>query len=83
MLAFIGSLLASVWPVRLGEIYTNISNGTVSTIAQGALAVITFGLIYLAAECITIIRRVALDCIIASHESQIREYSIESYLRCQ
>lgn len=81
VLALVGSLLASVWPVRLGELYTNISDGTVSTIAQGALAVVTFGLIYLAAECITIVRRVMLDCIIASHESEIREYSIEKLLK--
>ena len=81
MLAFASSLLASMWPVRLGELYTSISDGTVSTIAQGALAVVTFGLIYLAAECITIIRRVVLDCIIASHESEIREYSIEKLLK--
>ena len=80
-LAFVGSLLASEWPVRLGKLYTNISNGTVSTITQGALAVMTFGLIYLAAECIAIIRRVTLDCIIASHESEIREYSIEKLLK--
>lgn len=81
VLAFVSSMLASVWPVKLGELYTNISNGTVSTIAQGAFAVVTFGLIYLAAECITIIRRVVLDCIIASHESEIREYSIEKLLK--
>lgn len=81
VLAFVSSLLASVWPVSLGNLYTNISNGTVSTVAQCALAVVTFGLIYLAAECITIIRRVILDCIIASHESEIREYSIEKLLK--
>ncbi len=81
VLAFVSSLLASVWPVRLGELYTNISNGTISTIAQGALAVVTFGMIYLVSECITIIRRVILDCIIASHESEIREYSIEKLLK--
>lgn len=81
VLAFISSLLASTWPVRLGELYTNISNGTISTIVQGALAVVTFGLIYLSAECITIIRRVILDCIIASHESEVREYSIEKLLK--
>lgn len=81
VLAFVSSLLASVWPVRLGELYTSISNGTVSNIVQGAVAVVTFGLTYLAAECITIIRRVALDCIIATHESEIREYSIEKLLK--
>lgn len=81
VLAFVSSLLASTWPVRLGELYTNISNGTISTIVQGALAVVTFGLIYLSAECITIIRRVILDCIIASHESEVREYSIEKLLK--
>lgn len=81
ILTFISSLIASVWPVRLGELYTNISNGAISTIAQGALVVVTFGLIYLSAECITIIRRVILDCIIASHESEVREYSIEKLLK--
>lgn len=80
-LAFISSLLASVWPVRLGELYTNISNGAISSIAQGAIVVFTFGLIYLSAECITIIRRVMLDCIIATHESEIREFSIEKLLK--
>ncbi len=81
VLAFVSSLLASVWPVKLGELYTNISNGNIGSIAQGAMAVVKFGLIYLTAECITIIRRVILDCIIASHESEIREYSIEKLLK--
>lgn len=81
VLAFVSSLLASVWPVKLGELYTGISSGAVCTIAQGALAVGTFGLIYLSAECITILRRVALDCMIASHESEVREYSIEKLLK--
>lgn len=80
-LALVSSLLASVWPVRLGELYTNISSGAVSTVAQGAPAVVAFGLIYLSAECITIIRRVTIDCIIASHESEVREYSIEKLLK--
>lgn len=80
-LAFISSILASVWPVRLGELYTNISNGAISSLAHGAMAVITFGLIYLSAECITIIRRVMLDCIIATHESEVREFSIKKLLR--
>lgn len=81
VLAFVSSLLASLWPVRLGELYTKISKGAISTIAQAALAVVTFGLIYLSAECITIIRRVILDCIIATHESEVREYSIEKLLK--
>ena len=80
-LAFISSVLASVWPVRLGELYTNISNGAISSIVQGAMVVIAFGLIYLSAECITIVRRVMLDCIIATHESEIREFSIEKLLK--
>lgn len=80
-MAFIGSLLASIWPVRLGALYTSISNGTIQSIAQGAGAILTFGLIYLASECITIVRRVLLDCIIATHESEVREYSIEKLLK--
>ena len=81
VLAMASSLLASVWPVRLGALYTNISSGTISTIAQGLTAVVSFGLIYLAAECITIIRRVALDCVIATHEAEIRDSSIEKLLK--
>ena len=80
-MAFISSLLASIWPVRLGTLYTSISNGTIRTIAQGSVAILTFGLIYLASECITIARRVLLDCIIATHESEVREYSIEKLLK--
>ena len=81
LLAFISSLLASIWPVKLGELYTNISNGTIRTIAQGATAIMVFGMIYLASECITIVRRVVLDCVIATHESEVREHSIEKLLK--
>lgn len=80
-LALISSILASVWPVRLGELYTEISGGSVSTIAQVITAVLTFGLIYLSAECIAILRRVMLDCIIASHEAEVRENSVETLLK--
>lgn len=80
-LAFVSSLLASVWPVRLGELYTGISNGTFGTVGQGVAAIVLFGLIYLSAECITIVRRVLLDCIIAGHEAELRENSIEKLLK--
>lgn len=81
ILAFIGSLLASVWPVRLGELYTNISSGAIHSLTQGAAAIIAFGLMYLSAECVTIVRRVLLDCIIATHEAEIREFSVEKLLK--
>lgn len=81
ILAFISSILAAMWPVRLGELYVDISNGTINTIGQGMKAVITFGLIYLCSECIAIMRRVMLDCIIATHESEIRGYSIDKLLK--
>lgn len=80
-LAFVSSFLASLWPVRLAELYTNIPNGTINTLAKGGLAVATFGLIYLSAECITILRRVMLDCVIATHESEVRENSVEKLLK--
>ena len=80
-MAFISSILASIWPVRLGALYTSISRGDIRTITQGAVTILTFGLIYLTSECITITRRVLLDCIIATHESEIREYSIEKLLK--
>lgn len=81
ILAVVSSVLASIWPVRLGELYTAISGGNISTVTQGIIAVSTFGLIYLSAECITILRRVLLDCIIATHEAEIREASVEKLLK--
>ena len=81
ILAFISSLLASIWPVRLGELYTNISSGAIRTISQGAAAILAFGLVYLASECIAIARRVLLDCIIAAHEAEVRDRSIEKLLK--
>lgn len=81
VLALVNSVLASTWPVRLGELYTKISGGEISSIAQGITAVAAFGLIYLAAECVTIIRRVLLDCIIATHEAELRESSVEKLLK--
>ena len=80
-LAFISSLLSSIWPVKLGELYTSISNGSLATFSQGTIAIMTFGLIYLFAECITIIRRVFLDCVIVTHESEVREYCTEKLLK--
>lgn len=81
VLALISSILTSVWPVQLGEIYTEISAGSVRTLRQGMEAVAAFGLIYLTAECITIFRRVMLDCIIAGHEAEVREYSVGKLLK--
>lgn len=34
ILAFVSSFLASLWPVRLAKLYTNISNGTINTLAK-------------------------------------------------
>lgn len=75
-LAFVSSVLASIWPVRLGDIYTSISNGEVDSISQCLGLIISFGMIYMAAECTSIARRVMLDCIVVSHEKTIREKSV-------
>lgn len=80
-LAMISSVLASIWPVKLGELYTDISGGKISGVSQGIVAIATFGLTYFSAECITILRRVLLDCIIATHEAEIRETSVEKLLK--
>ena len=80
-LAMVSAVLASIWPVKLGELYTDISGGKISGVSQGIVAIATFGLIYFSAECITILRRVLLDCIIATHEAEIREISVEKLLK--
>lgn len=81
LLAALSSALASIWPIRLGNIYTSITNKDVSSVQQCLYAVLVFGLIYLSAECITIIRRVMLDCVIATHESEVRENTINKLLK--
>lgn len=81
ILALVSSILASIWPVRLGNIYTAISNRKIGSISQCIWVVLAFGMIYLAAECTSIVRRVMLDCIIASHEAEIRETSIGRLLK--
>lgn len=80
-LAFVSALLGSIWPVKLGELYTSISNGTISVVSQGVSAVATFGITYLLAEIITTFRRVALECVIANHEAEMREQSVEKLLK--
>ena len=45
-LALVSSVLASIWPVRLGELYSAISGGGITSVAQGIAAISTFGLIY-------------------------------------
>lgn len=81
MMAIISSVLASIWPVRLGELYTSISRGEIGTISEAIITVSTFALIYLSAECIAVFRRVVLDCVVATHEAEIRERSVEKLLK--
>lgn len=80
LLAGLSSILVSIWPVKLGELYNSISNGSIGTLTEVALPVLRFGLVYLSAECITISRRVMLDCVISAHESEIREFSLKKLL---
>lgn len=81
LLTLVGSVLASTWPVQLGELYTSISGAKINAISQGIMPVITFGLVYLSAEFITIVRRVLMDCVIAAHEAELRENSVEKLLK--
>ena len=80
-LAAVGALLASIHPVALGELCTDISNGTIRTLSQAAAALISFGLIYLTADFISTRRRVFLDCIVATHESEIRELIFKKLIK--
>jgi len=80
-LAMVSSILASIWPVRLGDIYKSISDNEFNSVQQCLEIVMVFGMIYLTAECITILRRVTVDCIIASHEAEVREKTIEKLLK--
>ncbi len=81
VLAMVNAFLSSIWPVRLNDLYTSISSGNVLSLKQGLVLIAQFGIIYLSAECISIARRVLLDCIIASHEAETRSRSIEKLLK--
>lgn len=81
VLAMVNAFLSSIWPVRLSDLYTSISSGSILTLPQGLVLVAQFGMIYLSAECISIARRVFLDCVIASHEAETRSSSVEKLLK--
>lgn len=81
LLALVNSVLASTWPVQLGELYSRISGGEFESIVMGIKAVVMFGLIYLAAECVAVFRRVFMDCIIVTHEAELRGNIIEKLLK--
>ncbi|MCR5587682.1 MAG: ABC transporter ATP-binding protein/permease [Lachnospiraceae bacterium] len=80
-LAVVSSVLASIWPVKLGELYTNISNGNISTVSKGVIALVAFGAVYLLSEGITIFRRIMIDYIISTHEAELRVNSIGKLLK--
>ena len=80
-LTIISSILASIYPVRLGDIYTSFTNNKITTIKDGIIPVLLFGLLFFTAESLIIVRRIMLDCIIASHEADLRKRSIEKMLK--
>lgn len=81
ILAIISSWLASLWPVKLAGIYTDIANGSYQHLQQALGVLLGLGAIYLSAECLSIVKRVLLDCIIADHEAEVRERTIGQLLK--
>lgn len=81
LMTLLGSGIMSLVPVRLGQITTAVTNEKFTSIIQLMAAVAVYGLIYLTAEYSSTARRVLLDCIIAAHEEEIREKSIEKLLK--
>ncbi len=80
-LSVVAALAASLWPVQLGNLYTDISDGHISGLQQGIRAVLLFGATYAAAEGIAIFRRVAVDRIAAGSEKEVREESFSKLLQ--
>lgn len=70
LLTMLSSVLASIWPVHLGNIYTDISNNEITSVHQCLSTVLIFGLIYLAAESITIFEGFYL--IALSHHTSLK-----------
>ena len=69
LLTVAGSQLTARWPALLGEFCEG----------NGHLA--AFGIVCLSAALFTISRRVLLDCVIAKHEAEVREASLERLLK--
>lgn len=81
LLAFAGAFLASLWPVLLGNFFSDLTSGTINTFRNGVAALTALSLLCLSAESITILRRVLMDCIIASHEAELRSKTISKLLK--
>lgn len=81
LLAFIGAFLSSLWPVLLGSFFSDLTAGITGTFRDGVTALTVLSFLYLSAESITILRRVLMDCIIASHESELRSKTILKLLK--
>ena len=76
ILATVGANLTARWPVMLGNLCSGITNGTPS---RNVLFI--FAAVCLGAVIVNIARRVLLDCVIAAHEAEIRENSLERLLK--
>lgn len=81
VLAAVSALLGSLWPVKLGELYTSISGGAFATVAQGLGPILMFGAVYLLAEVMTSLRRVALERVVTAQEAEVREQSLGRLLK--
>lgn len=79
--ALIGAYLSSIWPVRLSSVYNAISEGSIFDINSGILAIMLFAMIFIAAEAISTIRRIAVEKITASFEKEVRDVSFNKLLR--
>lgn len=76
ILAAVGANLTARWPVMLGNLCNNITNGKTSDSMLFIFAGVCLGAVF-----VNIFRRVLLDCVIAVHEAEIREESLERLLK--
>lgn len=81
LLAAVSALLGSLWPVKLGDLYTSISGGAYATVVQGLGPILMFGAVYLLAEIMTSLRRVALERVVTAQEAEVREQSLGRLLK--
>lgn len=72
-LSMVGAYLASIWPLKLSLIYDNATSGSYSSIGY---SLTIFGVLFLAAQILTVFCRVSTDRIIAQYEQDLRNISI-------
>ena len=81
LLTAASAFLASLWPIKLGEIFDLMSNGVVYSLSQPTIyTVVTAGIIFLLSNVAPVLSRVAIDRIVSRFERDLKNVGLEQLL---